>query len=130
AMAAYSHAAEAAPAAEVSENSTAVSAGTPAEVPGYAAQPVEIAPASEDVPPFEYRPPIRTSEAVENAPAADRASTAPEITASRIPADQAFAKPVPSSPAQEAVPEPAPIHDVVTAGVKAAAIAAATETGA
>jgi len=135
AMAAYSHAAEAAPAAEVSESSTAASAGFPADAPGYAAQPVEIAPASEDVPSFEYRPPVRTSEAVENAPAADKASTAPEITASRIPADQiladqAFAKPVPSSPAQEAVPEPAAVHDVVTAGVESAAIAAATETGA
>jgi CheY-like chemotaxis protein len=135
AMAAYSHAAEAAPAAEVSESSTAVSAGVPADAPGYTAQPVEIAPASEDVPSFEYRPPVRTSEVVENAPAADRASTAPEITASRIPADQiladqAFAKPVPSSPAQEAVPEPAAVHDVVTAGVESAAIAAATETGA
>ena len=134
AMAAYSHAAEAAPAAEVSESSTAASAGFPADAPGYAAQPVEIAPASEDVPSFEYRPPVRTSEVVENAPA-DRASTAPEITASRIPADQiladqAFAKPVPSSPAQEAVPEPAAVHDVVTAGVESAAIAAATETGA
>jgi hypothetical protein len=135
AMAAYSHAAEAAPAAEVSESSTAVSAGVPADAPGYAAQPVEIAPASEDVPSFEYRPPVRTSEAVENPPAADRASTAPEITASHIPADQiladqAFAKPVPASPAQDAVPEPAVVHDVVTAGVEAAAIAAATETGA
>ncbi|HXA84267.1 MAG TPA: response regulator, partial [Candidatus Dormibacteraeota bacterium] len=134
AMAAYSHAAEAAPAAEVSESSTAVSAGVPAEAPGYAAQPVEIAPASEDVPSFEYRPPVRASELVQNASASDRASSAPEITASQIPADQVVAShvlpnPVPSSPAQEAVREPA-VHDVVTAGVEAAAIAAAAETGA
>ncbi|HXA85802.1 MAG TPA: response regulator [Candidatus Dormibacteraeota bacterium] len=135
AMAAYSHAAEAAPAAEGSENSTAVSAGVPVEAPGYTAQPVKIAPATEDVPSFEYKPALRASELVQNAPAFDGASSAPEVTASQIPADQFLASqvlpnPVPSSPAQEAVPEPAAVQDVVTAGVEAAAIAAAAETGA
>jgi len=71
---------------------------------------------------------------VENAPA-DRASTAPEITASRILLTKflltrLLRNQFPSSQAQEAVPEPAAVHDVVTAGVESAAIAAATETGA
>jgi hypothetical protein len=145
AMAAYSHATEAAPAAEVSETSTSGAAGVPEEAHAYAAQPVETAPVTEAAPSFEYQPPVRASEAAENAPAADHASVEPEIAASQIPADQVvanptladqaladqpLANPVPAAPAQEAVPEPAVIHEVVTAGVEAAAIAAATETGA
>jgi CheY-like chemotaxis protein len=138
AMAAYSHAAEAAPAAEVSENSTAVSAGVPAKAPGYSAQPVEITPGTEEAPSFEYRPPVRASESLENAAIADRESSAPEITSGQISdqflanqafANPAFANPVSASPAPEAViHEPAVVHDV--AGIEAAAIAAAAETGA
>jgi hypothetical protein len=135
AMAAYSHAAEAAPAAEVSETSTADSAGVPEEAHAYAAQPAETAPVAEAAPSFEYQPPVRASEVAENAPSANHASVEPEVPASQIPADQVVANPdlvnpVPAAPAQEAVPEPAVIHEVVTAGVEAAAIAAATETGA
>jgi twitching motility two-component system response regulator PilG len=131
AMAAYSHAAEAAPAAEVSENPTTASAGVPEEAPGYAAQPVEIAPGTEDAPSFEYRPPVRAPEPVESAASADRASAAPESTASQTPADQVLPNAT-GSPAPETVitSEPAAVHDVMTAGVEAAAIAAAAETGA
>jgi CheY-like chemotaxis protein len=131
AMAAYSHAAEAAPAAAVSENSAGVSAGVPAGSPVYTAQPVKIAPDAEDAPSFEYRPPVRASESAENASAFDRASSAPEITVSQIPAGPVLASPVSASPAQEAAkPEPAADRNVVTAGVETAAIAAAAETGA
>jgi CheY-like chemotaxis protein len=128
AMAAYSHATEATPApAEVHENPIAVVAEVPAET-SYTAQPVEAAPATEAAPSFEYHPPVRVSEVAENAPAAsvDMAAAAPEITAVPIPA-----APVPSPQTHEVVtPEPAAIHDVVTAGVEAAAVAAAAETGA
>jgi hypothetical protein len=126
AMAAYSHATEATPApAEVHESPIAVVAEVPAET-SYTAQPVEAAPATEAAPSFEYHPPVRIPEIAETAPAAsvDMAAAAPEITVIPIPAT-----PVPSSQAHEAItPEPAAIHDVVTAGVEAAAVAAAAET--
>jgi CheY-like chemotaxis protein len=140
AMAAYSHATEAAPAAEVSETSTADSAGVPEEEHAYAAQPAETAPVAEAAPSFEYQPPVRAFEVAENASSANHASAEPEVPASQTPVDQFVANPdlvnrgldssIPTAPVQEAVPEPAVIHEVVTAGVEAAAIAAATETGA
>jgi CheY-like chemotaxis protein len=128
AMAAYSHATEATPAPpEVHESPIAVVAEVPAET-SYTAQPVEAAPATEAAPSFEYHPPVRVPEVPETAPTAsvDVAAAAPEITAVPIPAT-----PVPSPQAHETVTlEPAAVHDVVTAGVEAAAVAAATETGA
>lgn len=129
AMAAYSHATEATPGpAEVHESPIAVVAEVPAEA-SYTVQPVEAAPATEAPPSFEYHPPVRVPEVPETAPTASvdmAAAAAPEITAIPIPA-----APVPSPQANEVVtPEPAVIHDVVTAGVEAAAVAAAAETGA
>jgi CheY-like chemotaxis protein len=121
AMAAYSHATEAAPAqTEVPESPVAAVAEVPAET-SHTAQHVEAAPAPEAAPSFEYHPPVRVPEVVETAPAtsADMASTVPEITAS------------PAPQVHEAVTlEPIAVHDVVTAGVEAAAVAAAAETGA
>jgi CheY-like chemotaxis protein len=119
AMAAYSHATEAAPAqTEVPESPVAAVAEVPAET-SHTAQHVEAGP--EAAPSFEYHPPVRMPEVVETAPAtsADMASTVPEITAS------------PTPQVHEAVTlEPVAVHDVVTAGVEAAAVAAAAETGA
>lgn len=107
AMAAYSHAAEAAPAP--------VSATTAEATPSinvYATETVETA--AEPAPSFEYHPPV-------NVPATH---TAPEPT-------ETAAEPVPVPPMQDHVaPESAAIHDAVTAGVEAAAVAAAAETGA
>ncbi|MGZ4867900.1 MAG: response regulator [Candidatus Angelobacter sp.] len=125
AMAAYSHATEAAPApAEVAESPSAAAAEVPRE--SYTTHSVEVAPATEAAPSFEYHPPVRIPEVVETAPAPDTASATPEITATPVPAT-----PVPASPTHEAVaPEPAAVHDVVTAGMEAAAVAAAAETGA
>ncbi len=122
AMAAYSHATEAAPAqTEVPESPVAAVAEVPAEPPAYAAQAIEVAPVTEDAPSFEYHPSARVPAAVETVAAAPDIAT-PEI----------IATPVAEPPAHEAAaePEPAVVHDVVTAGVEAAAIAAAAETGA
>jgi CheY-like chemotaxis protein len=136
AMAAYNNATESAPAtAEVSESSAAPSAGVPAEPSDNAVQAAEIVGGSEEAPSFEYRPPVRASE-IENAFAANKSAAMPEISASPIVAEQVvatptFANPVSSPPAQEPkASEPEVIHDAVTSGVEAAAVAAASETGA
>jgi CheY-like chemotaxis protein len=132
AMAAYSHATESAPAtAEVSESSAAPSAGVPAEPSDNAVQAAEIAGGSEEAPSFEYRPPVRASE-IENAFAASNSSAMPEISAAeQVVATPTFANPVSSPAAQEPkASEPEIIHDAVTSGVEAAAVAAASETGA
>ncbi|MCU1331777.1 MAG: response regulator receiver protein [Candidatus Angelobacter sp.] len=132
AMAAYSHATESAPAtAEVSEGSAAPSAGVPAEPSDNAVRAAEIAGGSEEAPSFEYRPPVRASE-IENAFAANKSAAMPEISAAdQVVASPTFPNPVSSPPAQEPkASEPEVIHDAVTSGVEAAAIAAASETGA
>ncbi len=77
----------------------------------------EAKPAEEAVPSFEYRPPVRIAEPVEMAqPASFETTAAPENI-----------DPV-SASAHEAVTHQ--VHEAVTSGVEAAAIAAATETGA
>jgi CheY-like chemotaxis protein len=132
AMAAYSHASESALAtAEVSESSAAPSAGVAAEPSDNAVQAAEIAGGSEEAPSFEYRPSVRPSE-IENAFAANKSVAVPEISAAdQVVASPTFPNPVSSPPAQEPkASEPEVIHDAVTSGVEAAAVAAASETGA
>jgi hypothetical protein len=110
AMAAYSHSTGA---AEVHESPASV----PVEVqPEPTAHTAEVAPAEEAVPSFEYRPPVRSAEPEETIPAV---SLAPENS---VP-------PVSLAPEPEA-PVAASVHEAVTAEVEAAAVAAATETGA
>jgi hypothetical protein len=127
-MAAYSHAT--AP-VEGQETPVASPAETEPEPPPYVAQAAETAPVEEAAPPsFEYRPPVRTPERIETPSAAsvDSAPAVPESSTNSISANRIPVEPVTASAAHGAVtPE---IHEVVTAGVEAAAVAAATETGA
>jgi CheY-like chemotaxis protein len=114
AMAAYSHVT--AP-VEVHESPVVAPIEIQPEPPAQAVEAAEAAPVDEEVPSFEYRPPVRVAEPVE--------------MASAVSVDIARAVPESSGPASalahEAVaPE---VHEVVTAGVEAAAVAAATETG-
>lgn len=112
AMAAYSHATEA-------HESPVAPVEIQPEPPAYAAQTAEAAPVEEAAPSFEYRPPVRIAEPVEMAPAASVDS---------VPSVPERANPVSASDVHEArTPD---VHQVVTAGVEAAAVAAATETGA
>jgi CheY-like chemotaxis protein len=114
AMAAYSHVT--AP-VEVHESPVVAPIEIQPEPPAQAVEVAEAAPVDEAAPSFEYRPPVRVAEPVE--------------MASAVSVDIARAVPESSGPASalahEAVaPE---VHEVVTAGVEAAAVAAATETG-
>ncbi len=115
AMAAYSHAT--AP-VEVHESPVVAPVEIQPEPPADPAPMAEARPAEEAVPSFEYRPPVRIAEPVEMAPAASVESIAavPESI------DPPFAS------AHEAVNHQ--VHEAVTSGVEAAAVAAATETGA
>ncbi|MFL6314348.1 MAG: response regulator [Terriglobales bacterium] len=114
AMAAYSHAT-----APIDVHERPV---TPVEIqPEPSADAVaaaEAKPVEEAVPSFEYRPPVRIAEPVEIAPAASFESTAavPESI-----------DPVSASAHEAATHQ---IHEAVTSGVEAVAVAAATETGA
>jgi CheY-like chemotaxis protein len=117
AMAAYSHAT--AP-VEVHESSVVapveIQPEPPADaVPVAEAKPVEV---EEAVPSFEYSPPVRIAEPVEMAHGTSFESTATVLES---------IDPV-SAPAHEAVTHQ--VHEAVTSGVEAAAVAAATETGA
>jgi CheY-like chemotaxis protein len=125
AMAAYSH--TTAP-VDVYESPVAASVEIQPEPPADVAH-AEVAPVEEAAPSFEYRPPVRSPEPVETASAAsvDLAPAGPERSAESISANRVPLEPVTASVAHEALaPE---IHEVVTAGVEAAAVAAATETG-
>jgi CheY-like chemotaxis protein len=115
AMAAYSHAT--AP-AEVHESPVAAPVEIQPEPPAPAVELAAAAPVEETAPSFEYHPPVRVAEPVEMAPAPslDHAHAVPESSA-----------PVAASTQEAVVPE---VHEVVSAGVEAAAVAAATETGA
>jgi hypothetical protein len=115
AMAAYSHAT--AP-VEVHESSVAAPVEIQPEPPAEAAPVAEAKPVEEAVPSFEYRPPVRIAEPVEMAPAAsvESLAAAPESI------DPPFAS------AHEGVTHQ--VHEAVASGVEAAAVAAATETGA
>ncbi len=120
AMAAYSHTAEpATPPQSASEPAASVSAEAATASPVYSAQAVAVRePVAEPAPSFEYHPPVRVPEAAIAEPVA---VAPPEVTAEPVPAASASA-PV--------VPEPEEVHSVVTAGLEAAAVAAAAETGA
>jgi CheY-like chemotaxis protein len=120
AMAAYSHAAEPAEThASVSEPATTVSAEPEPASSVYSAQASAVLePAAEPAPSFEYHPPVRVPEAA----IAEPVALAPP---------EAMAEPVPAASASRpVVPEPEEVHSVVTAGLEAAAVAAAAETGA
>jgi CheY-like chemotaxis protein len=122
AMAAYSHAAEptAIPQA-VSEPAITVSAEAAPASPVYSAQAAAVPePVAEPAPSFEYHPPVGMPEAAIAQPVA---VASPEVTAEPVAVPAASA----SAPV---VPEPEEVHSVVTAGLEAAAVAAAAETGA
>jgi CheY-like chemotaxis protein len=129
AMAAYSHTAEPAtppqsasePAASVSAEGATVSVEAAAASPVYSAQAVAVRePVAEPAPSFEYHPPVRVPEAATAEPVA---AAPPEVTAEPVVVPAA----APSAPV---VPDPEEVHSVVTAGLEAAAVAAAAETGA
>jgi CheY-like chemotaxis protein len=115
AMAAYSHVTEAT-VPQVSASTVSDAARPEAASSAYAAQAVAVPePEAEAAPSFEYHPPIRVPDAV---------STVPSGPA------QVAAEPVLAIPVSEpAAPEPAGVHQVVSASVEAAAVAAGAETG-
>jgi CheY-like chemotaxis protein len=115
AMAAYSHAT--AP-VEVHESPVVAPVEIQPEPPADAVPVAEAKPVEEAVPSFEYRPPVRIAEPVEMAHGTSFESTATVLKS---------IDPV-SAPAHEAVTHQ--VHEAVTSGVEAAAVAAATETGA
>jgi CheY-like chemotaxis protein len=114
AMAAYSHAT--AP-VEVHESPLVAPVEIQPEPPADTAPLAEAKPVEEAVPSFEYRPPVRIADLVEMAP------TAPFESAVAVPES---IDPT-STSSHEAVPHE--VHEAVTSGVEAAAVAAATETG-
>jgi CheY-like chemotaxis protein len=117
AMAAYSHTAAAAPApASAGESQVAVAAEAEPAASADVAHAVEVAQAAaEPAPSFEYHPPVQVPEPV------------PEVHTAPI---EVAAEPVAVPPAPEPVAdEPAAIHQAVTEGVQAAAVAAAAESG-
>jgi hypothetical protein len=125
AMAAYSHAAEPTETHQsLSEPATSEPAVTVSAEPEpassvYSAQASAVPePPAEPAPSFEYHPPVRVPEAAIAEPVA---LAPPEATPEPVPAVSA-SRPV--------VPEPEEVHSVVTAGLEAAAVAAAAETGA
>ena len=134
AMAAYSHAAEPAtahpsesePAATVSAEP--VSAEPQPASPVYSAQAVAVPePAAEPAPSFEYHPPVGVPEAA----IAEPVVLAPPEATAEPPAVASASMPVRGASASTPpIPEPEEVHSVVTAGLEAAAVAAAAETGA
>jgi CheY-like chemotaxis protein len=120
AMAAYSHAAEPTETHQsLSEPAVTVSAEPEPASPVYSAQASAVPePAAEPAPSFEYHPPVRVPEAAIAEPVA---LAPPEATPEPVRAASA------STPV---IPEPEEVHSVVTAGLEAAAVAAAAETGA
>jgi CheY-like chemotaxis protein len=114
AMAAYSH--------TTGAPESHVSPVAPVEIqpepPAYVAPAAEITPVEETAPSFEYQPPVRSAEAVETATAASVAQE-PTVSSAQF------------APEHEAVAAvSSTVHNAVTAEVEAAAVAAATETGA
>ncbi|HET8887794.1 MAG TPA: response regulator [Candidatus Angelobacter sp.] len=125
AMAAYSHTAEP-PAAETesaSEPHTVSAEAAPTQVDSAQLAAVPEAEA-EPAPSFEYHPPVRVPEAAMAEPVA---VTQPEAAS---PVASASTPMHAASMSAPAVPEPEEVHSVVTAGLEAAAVAAAAETGA
>jgi len=117
AMAAYSHAAE--PTAPQSVSEPAVSAEAAPASPVYSAQAVAVPePVAEPAPSFEYHPPVRVPEATIAEPVAV------------APPEAALEPAPPASASAPVIPAPEEVHSVVTAGLEAAAVAAAAETGA
>ena len=120
AMAAYSHATVP---VEVHESPVGAPVEIQPEPPADAAPAIEAKPVEEAVPSFEYSPPVRIAEPVEMAPGTSFESASFESTATVLESID----PV-SASAHEAVTHQ--VHEAVTSGVEAAAVAAATETGA
>jgi CheY-like chemotaxis protein len=120
AMAAYSHAAEPTEThPSVSEPAASVSAEPEPASPVYSAQASAVPePAAEPAPSFEYHPPVRVPEPAIAEPVA---LAPPEVMPEPVAA---------ASASRPVVPEPEEVHSVVTAGLEAAAVAAAAETGA
>ncbi len=114
-MAAYSHATEP---VEVHESPVVAPVEIQPEPPAQAVEVAQAAPVEEAAPSFEYHPPVRVAEPIEMASAAsvDSARAVPESSG-----------PVSASAHEAVAPE---VHEVVSAGVEAAAVGAATETGA
>jgi CheY-like chemotaxis protein len=130
AMAAYSHGAEPAAAAPqpVSEPTSIVSAEAAPASPAYSAQAVAASePVAEPAPSFEYHPPVRVPEVAAAEPVA---VAPPEPAPEPVPAGSPSAPVAAASASTPHVPEPEEVHSVVTAGLEAAAVAAAAETGA
>ena len=119
AMAAYSHANEAAPLqASIVETPIAIAAEAAPATSAYAAPTFEPpSSVAEAAPTFEYQPPVKSPEPEQIA----QAESAPAETAEHAP--------VPPPP-EPMASEPAAVHQAVTASVEAAAVAAAVETGA
>jgi CheY-like chemotaxis protein len=115
AMAAYSHATVP---VEVHESPVGAPVEIQPEPPADRAPAIEAKPVEEAVPSFEYSPPVRIAEPVQMAPGTSFESTATVLES---------IDPV-SASAHEAVTHQ--VHEAVTSGVEAAAVAAATETGA
>jgi CheY-like chemotaxis protein len=115
AMAAYSHAT--AP-VEVHESSVVAPVEIQPEPPADAVLAIEAKPVEEAVPSFEYSPPVRIAEPVEMAHGTSFESTATVLES---------IDPVSASAHEAVTPQ---VHEAVTSGVEAAAVAAATETGA
>lgn len=130
AMAAYSQTAEppAAASPAASEPEPIVTAEAAPTSPYYSAQAVAVPePMAEPAPSFEYHPPVRVPEAAVAEPmAVAQTEVAPEPVA----AASASTPVQTASVATPPVPEPEEVHSVVTAGLEAAAVAAAAETGA
>ncbi|HEX3154086.1 MAG TPA: response regulator [Candidatus Angelobacter sp.] len=112
---------------EAQENSSVVPAEVSQPQPIYAAQAAETAPLEEAVQSFEYHPPVRTPEPVES-PVAITESAAEAASANSVSVSSISSNATPSANAHQAASSD--VHEVVTASVEAAAVAAATETGA
>ncbi|MGB8131702.1 MAG: response regulator [Candidatus Angelobacter sp.] len=128
AMAAYSQ--TTAP-AEAQENASAAPAEDLQSQPLYAAQAAAPAPLEEAVPSFEYRPPVQTHEPIPTSvesPAAIAESVAEAASANSASVSSISSSATPTGNTHQS--ESSDVHEVVTAGVEAAAVAAATETGA
>jgi len=114
AMAAYSHVTEAT-VPQVSAGPVSDSARPEAASSAYAAHAVAVPEPEEVAPSFEYHPPIRVPDAVSAVPSGP----------AQVVAEPVLAIPVP----EPATPEPAGVHQVVSASAEAA-VAAGAEAGA
>jgi CheY-like chemotaxis protein len=128
AMAAYSHATVP---VETHESAVVTPLEIQPEPPAQAVEVAQAAPMEEGVPSFEYHPPVRTPEpepASVESPVAVAESAAEAASANSASVSSISSNAISSANAHQA--GSSDVHEVVTASVEAAAIAAATETGA